>query len=218
MRDNKKVMIKVRKKFKRLIRRIRSKKNRRVAAFCLIAASLLIVALYITTMPKRIEPTAYTPLLSVIAKGESLGNYNAYFNNPNNSSLKLTEMSVAEVLAWQDEYIAAGNASSAVGRYQIIQPTLKGLITELKINPSQMFDEQLQDKLAIALIERRGAIDFVNNKISTEQFAANLAKEWAALPSVQGDRPTESFYAGDGLNQSRVSTEEVFEALTDLTK
>ena len=69
--------------------------------------------------------------------------------------------------------------------------------------------------MAIALMERRGAVDFANDKISAEQFAANLSKEWAALPAVLGDRPTESFYAGDGLNQSRVSTDVVLKAVAE---
>ena len=198
-------MIKVRKALKRFSRRIRSKKNRGILVFWLVAIGLVAAAIYSSNMAKRVDATAYTNLLSTIAEGESLGNYNAYFNNPNNSSLKLTEMTISDVLAWQENYVAAGNASSAVGRYQIIQPTLKGLVRELGIDQSQVFNEQTQDRMAIALIERRGSLDFINEKISAEQFAANLAKEWAALPAIHGDRPTESFYSGDGLNQSRIS-------------
>jgi len=213
--DNKKVMIKVHKSLKRLLRRILSKKNRSLLVICLSGVVLIGIALYSSAMSKRIDPAAYTTLLTTIAEGESRGNYNAYFGNSANTSLKLTEMSIAEVQAWQDKYVADGNASNAVGRYQIISPTLKGLIKELKLKPSQVFSERIQDKMAITLMERRGAVDFVNDKISAEQFAANLSQEWAALPAILGNRPTESFYAGDGLNEARISTEVVLKAVRE---
>ena len=211
-------MIKVRTPLKRLLRRILSKKNRSALIICVSAVVLIGIALYSSAMSKRIDPAAYTNLLTTIAEGESRGNYNAYFGNSANTSLKLTEMSIAEVQAWQDKYVADGNASNAVGRYQIISPTLKGLIKELKLKPSQVFSERIQDKMAITLMERRGAVDFVNDKISAKQFAANLAKEWAALPAVLGDRPTESFYAGDGLNKARISTEIILKAIQDFRR
>jgi muramidase (phage lysozyme) len=147
---------------------------------------------------------AYEPLLQLIARAESNDNYNAYFGRPGNTETDFTAMSVAEVLAWQNEYVQQGSPSSAVGRYQIINTTLAGLVRELGIKPEQKFDQPMQDRLAIALLDRRGARDYANNKISREEFAANLAKEWAALPKVLGDKPHESYYASDGLNRSRV--------------
>ncbi|HSX29467.1 MAG TPA: hypothetical protein VLE73_02810 [Candidatus Saccharimonadales bacterium] len=167
-------------------------------------------------MPFYINPTAYTPLLNTIAKGESNGNYNAYYGNAGNTSLLFTTMPVGEVLAWQDNFVRQGNSSNAVGKYQIIRPTLAGLVQQLRIDPSTPFSEQLQDKMAIALLERRGAQAFVQNKISREEFAANLAKEWAALPSVQGTSPNDSYYAGDGLNHAHISIDELFAALASL--
>src|SRR5690606_30491407 len=107
-----------------------------------------------------INPAAYKPLLDVIAKGESRGNYNAHFGSVSNQSTDFTSMSLAEVLTWQTDYVAQGNPSNAVGRYQIIQPTLQWLIDELQLDTGVIFDEALQDKLAITLIERRGSIDF----------------------------------------------------------
>jgi len=208
-------MITIRKTFKRIKRALLNKKNRSVVVISLFAIALIGVALYSSAMSKRIDPAAYTNLLTTIAEGESRGNYNAYFGNSANTTLKLTEMTIAEVQAWQDKYVADGNASNAVGRYQIISPTLKGLIKELKLKPSQVFSERIQDKMAITLMERRGAVDFANDKISAEQFAANLSQEWAALPAVLGDRPTESFYAGDGLNEARVSSGVVLRAVEE---
>jgi muramidase (phage lysozyme) len=127
--------------------------------------------------------------------------------------VKFTDMSIAEVLHWQKEFVAQGNPSSAVGRYQIINTTLDGLVNELGIEPTQKFDPPTQDKMAIALLERRGAEAYVNKELSEEEFAANLAKEWAALPKVIGDNPEQSYYAGDGLNKSHVEPQEVLKAI-----
>jgi muramidase (phage lysozyme) len=166
--------------------------------------------------PPMIDPAAYTPLLDTIAKGESKGNYNAYYSNAGNTKLRFTDMSVGEVLKWQENFVRKGSVSSAVGKYQIIRPTLLGLVKELKLDTRVRFDEKLQDKLAITLLERRGARGFIGKKLTREQFAANLAKEWAALPRIQGTNPQESYYAGDGLNKARISIDEVFKALATL--
>ena len=165
-----------------------------------------------------IDPTAYTPLLNTIARGESGGNYNAYFGNASNTELQFTDMTVAEVMRWQEEYVRQGNASNAVGRYQFMGTTLAGLVKQLRVNPQAKFDDALQDRLAIALIERRGSHAFVQKKITREQFAANLAMEWAALPRIIGGQPTESYYAGDGLNQAQVSAAEILEAIGRLER
>lgn len=165
-----------------------------------------------------IDPSAYQPLLNTIAKGESNGNYNAYFGRVNNADITFTNMTVAEVMKWQQEYVEKGAASNAVGRYQFMGTTLAGLVKQLRINTHDKFDEKMQDRLAIALMERRGSLQFVQKKITREQFAANLAMEWAALPKITGDNPHESYYAGDGLNQARISASEVLDAITKLDK
>lgn len=160
----------------------------------------------------------YSTLLNTIARGESRGNYNAYFGNAGNTSILFTSMTVGEVLAWQEAHVAQGSPSSAVGKYQFIRPTLAGLVQKLQIDASTRFDEALQDRLAVALLERRGVHDYLDKKISREEFAVNLSKEWAALPNVAGADPTASYYAGDGLNKSRISIEEVYAALESLDK
>lgn len=181
----------------------------------LLVAVLLVLSinLYPTNMPRKLDPQAYAPLLNTIAEGESNGNYNAYFGKANNRDIFFTQMSVAEVLQWQEQFVKSGQPSSAVGKYQIIRPTLAGLVEEMKIGFEDKFNESMQDKMAITLLERRGSLEYANEKLSREQFAANIAKEWAALPRIIGQNPDESYYAGDGLNKSRVTKEEVFIAL-----
>lgn len=179
----------------------------------LLLAGIFTYAGYMTNQRAAVNPESYKPLLNLIANAESSGNYNAYFGNSRNAEIKFTEMSVADVRKWQEDYVAQGSPSSAVGRYQIISNTLDGLVNELGIEPTQKFDESTQDAMAIALLERRGSVEYVNEELSQEQFAANLAKEWAALPKVVGDNPDQSYYAGDGLNKSRVSPDTVLKAI-----
>ena len=173
---------------------------------------------YRNLMASKVDPAVYTPLLDTIAKGESNGNYNAYFGNASNTTLLFTEMTVDEVMKWQEEYIKQGSPSSAVGKYQIISTTLKGLVKELDIDTAERFDKTMQDRMAVALLERRGAEDYVEKKLSRQEFAANLAKEWAALPKITGPNPEQSYYAGDGLNKVRISIPEVYTALAAIDR
>ena len=163
-----------------------------------------------------VDPASYSQLLQLIAQAESKGNYNAYFSNASNTSVKFTNMSIAEVREWQAKFVQEGNASSAVGRYQIIDTTLEGLVRELNLDLSQKFDESTQDMLAIALLERRGSIHYVNQEIDNREFAANLAQEWAALPKIIGENPESSYYAGDGLNKSLIDSTQVLRAIGNI--
>jgi conjugal transfer mating pair stabilization protein TraG len=199
----------------RWLHKLRIKRNRRrtfVAAGLIIAA---IIGIHLMTQPK-IDPAAYKPLLDTIAKGESKGNYNAYFGNGGNTSVRFTDMTIAQVLEWQQDYVAQGKASNAVGRYQFLGTTLQGLVQRLGISTQLRFSESMQDRLAIALMERRGAIAYADNRLSPEEFAANLAKEWASLPRINGPNPEQSYYQNDGLNKAHVTIPEVMRAVERL--
>lgn len=164
-----------------------------------------------------VDPATYGRLLHTIAKAESNDNYNAYFGKPANTDIDFTNMTVRQVLAWQHEFIKQGNPSSAVGRYQIVNTTLIHLVDERNIDVNRKFDRLLQDELAIALLERRGSEKYVNKEITKEQFAANLAMEWAALPKVIGANPNASYYAGDGLNASRLNVADILSAIAPIS-
>lgn len=179
-----------------------------VAALLLFGAGLLI--------ERNTMNVNYTELLSTIAEGESKGNYNAYFGNAGNASIRFTNMTVAEVMRWQRDFVASGKPSNAVGKYQFMGTTLAGLVDEMNIDPHTKFDEALQDRLAIRLIERRGAREYLRGAVSREQFAHNLSMEWAALPRVIGDDPNASYYAGDGMNKSHISISAVLGAIDTL--
>lgn len=172
---------------------------------------------YMQNRRLSIDPKTYDPLLHLVASVESKNNYNAYFGNATNTQIVFTKMSVAEVMQWQKDYVSQGNYSSAIGRYQIINTTLDGLVRRLGIDVSQKFDQNLQDRLAIALLERRGAEQYINEELTREQFAANLAKEWAALPKIIGDKPDDSYYAGDGINKALVKPVDILSAIDKIS-
>ena len=129
----------------------------------------------------------------------------------------LTAMTVAEVLAWQAEAIAAYRRArnarvgySAAGRYQIIRSTLQSLVRVEIGAPADRFDAETQDRLGFALLERRGYRLWLGGHTRTAAFADSLSKEWASLPFNTG----RSFYDGDGHgNAALVSRADVLAVL-----
>ena len=66
-------------------------------------------------------------VLDLVAGPESRGNYNAWYRAAHQSDLQLAELTVAEVRALQRRLVRK-NGGSAIGRYQIIDDTLDGLL------------------------------------------------------------------------------------------
>lgn len=147
-------------------------------------------------------------LMNFIAGPESGGNYNVINGG---SEKELTTMTVGQVLDFQKTMKGDGRESTAVGKYQIINSTLKGLIDEMNIPKTAKFDEAMQDRMALALLERRGLSEYKSGKLTPKKFAQNLSKEWASLPK---DETGASFYEGVGSNKALVGFDEVIKALT----
>jgi muramidase (phage lysozyme) len=157
------------------------------------------------------------PLLDFIAEHESEGaarrlQMSAYdviwggIKGANRPPKPLTQMTIREVLAWQDR-IDPLYRSEAAGRYQIMEDTLRGLYAEAGMTLDSVFDKAGQDRLAMALLKRRGLDRFLHGYLSVNQFCNELAKEWASLPVVDGPKKGRSHYAGDGLNAAGVDVE-----------
>lgn len=148
-------------------------------------------------------------ILDFIAGAEARGNYNAYFANAD-STYDLSKLTLDQVMAWQKRRTDKGSPSSATGRYQFMRNTLAGLKVEMGLTGEEKFTPELQDRLALQLLRRRGYDRWKAGKMPTATFANELAEEWAALPNLHTGR---SHYSGDGLNKSLVSPNEVLEAL-----
>lgn len=126
----------------------------------------------------------------------------------------LTSMTVAEVLAWQDS-IDARYPSEAAGAPQVMEQTLRGLVNSGQIDLDAVFNESTQDYVAVLLMKRRGLSKFIAGEISAEDFADNLAREWASFPVVRDQQGAnryvvrgQSYYAGDGLNKAHADPDE----------
>lgn len=109
----------------------------------------------------------------------------------------LEGMTVAEVQALQRKHGKA-TGSSATGAYQVMRKTLSDLIDQGVVDPDEPFSEDVQNRIGMALLERRGYEDWKSGKLTTEEFTNRLALEWASLPGANG----RSAYEGVMNNKS----------------
>ena len=158
-------------------------------------------------MPVNKNKLSATELLNLIGQIEGKGNYNIVFGG---KTPPLTSMSIKEVYAYQDAMRKSGLRSTAVGKYQFIQKTLKEVVADLKYPETQIFTAQVQDTLALDLLNARGFQNYLNGKLSEASFLKNLAMEWASIPK---DSSNKSYYAGDGLNKALVDYKIVLAAM-----
>ena len=157
-----------------------------------------------------INPTV-NDLLTFVQSLEAPGG----FNQVSGGALEdLENMTVNEVLDLQRSMIRNKETpSSAVGGMQIIRKTLAGLVESNNLTGDEFFTEDLQRQLGIALMEGRGLQKYLNGKITADQFADNLAKEWAALPLSNG----RSAYAGVGKNKALTDRATVLKEISKLS-
>jgi len=175
--------------------------------------------------------TAATPLLDFIGNKESQGydDISGLISQSRYPVKSITKMTIQEVLNWQ-ESIDDFQLSEAVGRYQIMEDTLRGynndrgtgpgnpLYTRAGLSAGDLFSPQNQDKMALVLLNQRGLQKFVDGDITREEFANNLASEWASLPLVTGPNAGRSKYAGDTAGNRALTTVQEFLDAIDKVK
>ena len=134
----------------------------------------------------EILPVDVAGLLKAIRKAESYDNlfgratgtdpYNV--RNGSKDDEGVTDMTVGEVLNLLKK------DDRATGAYQITYDTLDWLVnySKMDVDKKDKFTPELQDRMAVRLIERRGLSDYLSGDIEAEEFAGRLAKEWAGLP------------------------------------
>ncbi len=150
------------------------------------------------------------PLINLITSKESNDDYNRVYGKGVKRE-NLTKMSINEVIAWQKNYTEnEGSYSSAVGRYQIIRKTLEHQKGVLGLTGDELFDEEMQDRIAMSLLEGRGYTDYLNGYIDDKTFMRNLSQEWAAMPE---DERGLSYYDKDGVNKALVTPETLLLAM-----
>jgi tape measure domain-containing protein len=122
-------------------------------------------------------------ILDLIARGESGGDYNRSLDNGRwtGGEKNLTGMTLNQIQALQAQMLSNpenrakygdGLGSSALGRYQIVGKTLKGLMASMNLSGDELFDEKMQDQMAARLVAGRGA------------STTGLRKEWTSLVNV----------------------------------
>lgn len=158
-------------------------------------------------------------LLNLIGGAEGgRDGYNAIYGGIRASdrpSKPITQMTVAQVLAWQDR-IDPYYRSEAVGRYQVMEDTLRGLVNKGAVSKNAIFNAATQDKIAVLLLEGRGLDDYRRGDISASQLANNIAKEWAGLPVVTGPNAGRSYYDGFNGNSATTTVSKVLNAITEM--
>ena len=164
----------------------------------------------------RKEGNAFGIFMDTIMGAESGGNYNAFHGNGNNRNIRFTEMTLREVLDFQSsgQWRRHGAKSSAVGKYQFIESTLRETIRDAGLPLDTVFSPAVQDKLIeTRLMKHRRFGDFLDGKISAQEFLDNhLAKEFAGLKKTTG----RGEYDDDGVNKASMSASRTLAALENL--
>lgn len=120
----------------------------------------------------------------------------AHGRHGDNKGKQITEMTLGELREYQKSMLrdpSNQHNSSAAGKYQIIGSTLfgknfgkGGLYGQMGLNDDMKFTPELQDKMAIKLLEGRGLKQFLAGKMTLEQFQDKVAKEWASVANSKG--------------------------------
>lgn len=175
-------------------------------------------------MDKSVPPSAAF-ILDFIGSKEAPKGYNTVYGNRKMPKL-LTTMTFDEVVA-DGPRRTREYGSSACGRYQFMSATLDAPKTladlkgEMKLTGNEKFSADLQDRMGLHLLKRRGYDKFVAGNLSVTGFGLNLAKEWASFPVLRATKGAhrnvargQSYYAGDGLNKALVSAADVEASLS----
>ncbi len=109
-----------------------------------------------------------------------------------------TQMTIAQIYHWID---ATPGQPHAIGRYQFIPATLRRLVVKVGVSPNAVFDAEVQNKLADALLVEAGLNVMQAGEISRHKFMGNLAKIWAGLPTPSG----KSHYEGYAGNKATIT-------------
>ncbi|WP_425342891.1 hypothetical protein [Sagittula salina] len=104
-----------------------------------------------------------------------------------------TQLTIADIYQWID---ATPGQPHAIGRYQFIPDTLRGLVRKAGLDVGERFSPTVQDRLADMLLEEAGLTAMREGVMTRRGFMNNLAKIWAGLPNSSG-RSHYHGYAGN---------------------
>lgn len=149
-------------------------------------------------------------MLELIGKGESGGDYNIVNSKAQRGIAPpkpLTEMTINEVLEWQRAESGrqrdAGDKapSSAAGKYQFIRATLDDTRRSMGLSGKEKFDQAMQDKMAMHLLNKNGYEAFMKGRISESEMVRRVAGTWSSVADLNG----RSAHEGIGNNAASIS-------------
>jgi len=164
------------------------------------------------------SPTSSAPdLKTAIRRAESGNDYGAtfraYLDGFSRRNEDITNMSINQVVQYQKDYIAhqrrlgipETQRSAAVGAYQMLYPEVAASKTGVPLTAK--FNKENQDRMADYYLNMAGYQQFINGRITAEQFNDRLAGQFASLKTTSGS----GVYDTDGINRA-------YENLLDLIK
>jgi hypothetical protein len=166
------------------------------------------------------SPAAGAPpaaLASLLASGESGGDYNIYNRGSATHGAghaDFSQMTVGELTRRQSLPAHDPNRIFAFGKYQVIPATMREAVKALNLDPSQKITPELQEKIFndYLISKKRPQIGKYIRGESDDLVAAQLAaaREWA---SVADPRTGRSVYGGVGGNRASISAAQTAAAL-----
>jgi uncharacterized protein YutE (UPF0331/DUF86 family) len=171
-------------------------------------------------------------LLERIAKGETytgMKGYNTSYNYGKwipKGTPKLTELTIRDIFKLQSvmvrkqEAIGKRHTSSAVGKYQFIEKTLRDVVKQTKTPLDAVFTPELQDQLILYRLHRtRGYGKWKTQVLSDEDFIFNLSKEFASIATTKSFRRRNKLikrgdsYYGQGVHTTIEDMKKTFRAM-----
>ena len=120
----------------------------------------------------------------------------------------MTDMTVQEVMDIQEQNL--GNNGGAAGAGQIKLKTMKFLLKDNTLDANELFSPEAQDRAHMRLLRRRGLDAFERGDMPLDDFALELAKEYASFPLLSpiGDKKVgQSYHVGKAQNNALVTPE-----------
>jgi len=159
-------------------------------------------------------------LLDFISSAEWTNwNYEALFWAWSQTKTKITNMTLKELQKFQQSrlYLSSDGENYigwAMGKYQIVSWTLRGLIRDMGLTWNEKFTPELQDKMAMKLMGS-SFNDFKSWKITPQQFQKRISGIWASLPKDAGN---ESTYKWVAWNRALTSSSQLLSMLDSVLK
>lgn len=169
----------------------------------------------------------YRPLLNLIGEAEGTAQKDGYneslgygvmldgkVSNGKGVNIVLTDKTLAEIDKIQGQMLADPDNrwnSSALGMYQIVRTTRRSIERTLKIDKHELFDADMQDRMAAYLLGVRGIDKYLAGRLKEDTLLNNLAQEWASFPKPDG----KGYYSGQG---GKLSVARVRQALAEVKR